>query len=107
MSSRKLNFTCTQVVPDPETMNLDILKEYKQDLKIINKTHLISDLFVLMGYIAAKLFIDLAEKIDGPINKDTIVKQIKQTKNYNFKGLQLNYDTKTNELAQNLWLKKE
>jgi len=44
------------------------------------------------GYLAASLFIEILKKIDGPVTKESILKQIKNDKKYNVKGCDLYLD---------------
>lgn len=96
-----LSITFSQVVPNPKTSDFEIVKEFRQQ---ISKQALPADSYSLEGYIAASITADYFKKINGTITFEALSKLIQRTKNYNFKGLTLNFDPKTHELAHYLWI---
>ncbi len=96
-----LNCIVTQIMPNPKTSNLEIVKEYRKDAK--ERGYNI-DPVALEAYIGASLFIDIIKKIDGDITKEKIIKVVEGMKNYKFKGLDLTFDPQTRSLNNQIWL---
>jgi ABC-type branched-subunit amino acid transport system substrate-binding protein len=92
-----LTIIYSQLLPDPETSELEIAKEYREEVDTPNKLS-------FEGYINASILIELLNKIDGEVTKEKIIEQIEQLKNYEFKGLKLNYNPKTQEIFNTVWI---
>lgn len=101
--SAGLEVTFAQVVPNPAMSNLQIVQEYRQE---IAKQALPPDTYALEGYIAASLTANYLRRIQGPITFEALLKLIEGTKNYTFKGLTLNFNPQTRELAHYLWIEQ-
>jgi ABC-type branched-subunit amino acid transport system substrate-binding protein len=89
----------SQNIPNPKTSELEIMQNYRQDIG--DKT---IDVFSAEAYIVASIFIDALKRIEGDITKESIVKVFENTKDYNFKGLNLNFNPATRELSNFIWL---
>lgn len=98
---KNLNFTYTQLTPDPKKSDLQIVKEFRNIAELNNEGFLS---YTLQGYMIAALFFDIVKKIKGPITNDKILDFIEKIKHYNFKGIELNFNPETRELANSLWL---
>ena len=96
-----LNIIFGAVVPNPDTSQLEIAKEYR---KAMDKFKYPYDVFSFEGYIAMSILIDVMHKIEPPITKDKILKKLESLHNYNFKGLILNYNPKERTLARYIWI---
>jgi len=98
LAEKGLPFIISRVVPNPQTSTLQIAQEYRAHLKRYAPDSTPSvDSFE--AYINACLLIDVMEKIDGEITKDKIIAAFENMHHYEFKGLTLNFDPKTRELA--------
>lgn len=90
------------VVPNPFASELPIVKEYRAAMA---DSHLpYSDIFSLEAYIAASLFIEVTRKLQQPFTPEKIMHALEQIKNYDFKGIQLNFNPKNRSLAQHVWV---
>ena len=96
-----LVFIFTSVVPNPETSQLEIAKEFRKEAK---KFGVVLDGFSFEGYINASVFVYILKRLKGPITKESIIKVIEQIKNVNFKGLKLDFDQKTRRLSHSIWI---
>ena len=101
MQQNNVKCIVSNVVPDPVTSPLQIVQEFRADM---NNAHIPIDTVALEAYIGARLFIDVLKHIQGPINKDSIRKALEGIKNYDFKGLHLNFDPETRQLSDTIWL---
>jgi branched-chain amino acid transport system substrate-binding protein len=101
--SSGLKVTFAQVVPNPATSTLEIVKEYRDE---IAKQALSPEVYALEGYIYASIAADYLSRIRGPITFEALKKLIVATKNYHFKGLVLTFNKETNELAHYLWIEQ-
>jgi len=101
ITERGLKFIVTNVVPNPATSSLEIVKEFRKN---IEKYKIPIGVFALEAYIGAKLFIYLSKQIKGTITKEAIIKITEQIKNQDFKGLKLNFDPQRRQLINTVWL---
>jgi ABC-type branched-subunit amino acid transport system substrate-binding protein len=101
IAEKGLKLVVTQVVPNPETSNLTIVQDFRQYAQDANVP---IDSVALEGYINAALFIDLLEKMNMPFTKQKFIQAAENIKNYDFKGLQLNFDPQTRQLLHSLWI---
>ncbi len=100
LGERGLNFIISRVVPNPLTSTLEIAREYRAHMKkYAPESTLAVDSFE--AYINACLLIHVMETMTGEITKDKIISAFENMKNYQFKGLTLNFDPITRELATN------
>ena len=93
------NFINTENIPSPATSQIEIMKEYRKYLKL-------PDAFLAETYVATNFFIHALKNIPKPITKEKIITFMENTKNYNFKGFELNFDPKTRQLSNNIWIYK-
>lgn len=101
LDEKGLKFLMVRVVPNPKTSNLEIVKEYRKEAE---KEHQTPNLVSLEAYINASIFFDVLRRIKPPLTKEKIIAEFAKIKNYNFKGIELNYNPHTHELGKNLWL---
>ncbi len=97
-----VNLLLSQLVPCPESSDLEIVKEYRKKLSYYGYE---PNAFSLEAYIAASIFFDQVSKIDLPITGEKIMNQMEKLKNYNFKGLKLNFNLSTRSLNNSIWLR--
>lgn len=102
LKHRGLSIIFAQSVPDPVNSNLEIVKEYRTEL---NKYGLTPNIFSLEGYIVASILVDQIKKIKGKITGPKIIEEFEKLKNYNFKGLNLNFDPKARCINKLVWIK--
>ncbi len=112
-----LTILTSQVVPPIDLFNfkdaidIEIVKEYKEK---INKYGHVPNNFSLEAFIGTSILIDQISQIlktEKNKNKLTdnlgkkLVENMQKIKNYNFKGLKLNFNHNTRTLGTNIWLK--
>lgn len=96
-----LSCIVVNVVPNPNTSNIKLIKEYRA---LAKRGRISIDVLTLEGFINATILIDILRKIKGAITKEAIIEQAEKLKNYNLKGLNLNFNRDTRELSNALWL---
>ena len=101
LESKGLNFVMVRVVPNPKTSELEIVKEYREAAK---ETNHVLNFNSLESFINANIFFDILKQIKPPLTKEKIIKKIESIKNYNFKGIELDFDPNSRELVRTLWL---
>jgi len=89
-------------VPNPNTSQLAIVQEYREAMQKNNRSYY--DVFSLQAYMATALLMDILQKIDPPFTQEKIVKQLEAVKNYNFKGITLNFNPRSRSLMQEVWI---
>ncbi|MBM3893845.1 hypothetical protein FJ365_05630 [Candidatus Dependentiae bacterium] len=97
--SRGIKIITSSVVPDPDTSDLPIVKEFRADLQkyMGNKK---PTTYALEAYINAQLLYELLKITPRPFTVDGLVKTIASLKKVNFKGLLLQYNPTTRTLSQ-------
>lgn len=98
-----LNFIISRVVPNPENSTIEIVKEYQIEMAR-EYPDVRLDVDSLEGYINASILLYLLGSIDRPYTHEKILAAARKINNLNFKGLILNFDTKTQSLSKNVWL---
>ena len=101
LKDRGISLIMGQVVPDPETSKLPIVKEYRRELK---KQGLREDVFSLETYITTSLTFDAMSKIEEPVTMEKLISYFEKMKNYDYKGLTLTFNPKNRSLAKSLWI---
>ncbi|MEX0848966.1 MAG: ABC transporter substrate-binding protein [Candidatus Dependentiae bacterium] len=101
IKEKGLNLIIAQVVPNPETSNLEIVKEFREDAKSAGVP---IDVVSLEGYITAKVFLDLLGKIKGKLSIENFINEVENLKNYNFKGLKLNFNPHNRQILHTVWM---
>ncbi len=96
-----LNVLFGAVVPNPNTSNLEIVKEYRKEMDALNYPY---DIFSLEAYIATSILLDIMKQVEPPITKEKILSKLEQLKDYEFKGLKLTFDPNRRDLARYIWL---
>lgn len=91
----------THAVPNYSKPTIEIAKQYVQEITTAGYT---PDDFSFEAYIAADFFIEIIKQITSPVTPEKILGQIQKTKNYNLKGLTLNFDPQTNNLNNDIWI---
>ncbi len=92
----------THLVPKLNS-ELAIVSEYRQALQLGLLLGNASDMS-LEGYIIASLVCEIFDSIKPPYHMEAILEKIVSIKNYNFKGLPLNFNPQTRELYNEIWL---
>lgn len=101
VEEKGLKFVTANVVPNPKTSDLEIVKEFRA---LASKNDTPQDIFTLEAYIIATLFIHEMKQVKGPITADAIIDQFEKIKSFNFKGLDLNFVPADRALSHVLWL---
>lgn len=98
-----LEFIISRVVPNPATSDLEIVKDYRQQLS--NEypgTRYDAD--SLEGYIIASLLVYVLERLESPITKEKIISELERLQKHDFNGLQLDFNHQTREFSKDVWL---
>lgn len=101
--SRGISVITTSVVPDPERSQLQIAKEYREDLKKYEQNKSPTS-FSFEGYINAALLSESTKLVEFPITTHTLIEKIETLKKVKFKGLVLNFNPETRSLSQSVWI---
>ncbi len=101
LKDKGLEFVLVRMVPDPNTSTLQIAKEYRE---WADKRNVSYDKVSFEQYINANILFQILRKIEGPINKESIIAVAENLKDYPFKGLVLNFNPETRELSDTLWI---
>ncbi len=101
LEAKGLRFVMVRVVPNPKTSDLEIVREYRDAAK---ETNHVLNFNSLEAFINASIFFEILKRIKPPLTKEKIIKEIESIKNYNFKGIELDFDPNSRELVRTLWL---
>lgn len=97
------NFKCfiSSGIPNPNSKNLKILQDYHQ---VLQEAQLPKDNESLYAYLSANIFIEAIQQTQGPINQETIINAFENFKDYDLKGLKLNFDPLNRQLLHTVWI---
>ncbi len=98
--AKGLKYVVSNIVPDPEKSTLPLAKEYRD---AIAGHGIPVDTFSLEAYINASILINILKDIEKPITPEKIITSCEKMKNYNLKGLTLNFDPETRQLSNSIW----
>ncbi len=101
IESNGLRFICSSPVPNPSNSELPIAREYRKTMDSIKKGY---DRFSFESYIGTSLFLDVAQKLNVPFTRESIMKALEALQHYSFKGLSFSFNPNTRSLAESLWL---
>lgn len=101
LKERGLTMIMGQVVPNPLSSDLEIVKEYRHEIRTHGQKE---NVFSLEAYIVTSLTFELMSTIQGPITVGKLLEKVESLKKYNFKGLTLNFNPKNRSLAHDLWI---
>ena len=93
----------SRIVPNFHTEKLRIIDEYKAAIDKIGEPYTYES---FEAYINANIFFLLLSKIEWPLTKEKIIAAAESIKDLNFKGLYLNFNPKTRELSDKVWIDK-
>lgn len=96
-----LPFIISNVFPNPLTSSLPIAKEY---CKCADERNAQKTVDGFEGFINAKVFTEILKKIQGPITREAIIKVFEGLKNFNYGGINLNFNPQTRSLLSTVWL---
>jgi|GEM_PF-2236233 len=96
-----MKITYSHVFPSLKNQQLKIMQNLSYDLK--NK-ELFSDEYLAQGYISADILSSILTDITKPITNEKIIAKIESFKNYNFKGINLNFDETCRNLTNSVWI---
>jgi len=113
ISKHGVPITFGAVVPNPHLTKLEIVEEYRKEMK---KNSYDYNVYSLEAYLGTAILIDAMKKIKGPINQDSVTDMLTSIKNLDLQGLKLSYNPTRCDLAQyvyielgdnQLWIQKE
>lgn len=100
LNNHGLEFMFSQVVPDPQTSELEIVKEYRAEMDRVKHGY---DPSSLEAFIGMSLLIDIMKKTE-PNTSQELLKNLESIHDYNFKGIELTFNPQTRDLAKYVWL---
>lgn len=89
----------TENSPNPRASQLPLAQNFRS----IMGNRLI-DVYSFYGYIAARLLLEVLKKIKEPLTKEKIITFFENVKNYDFGGLELDFDPLRRQLNHYLWI---
>lgn len=98
---RGLHFIITNTMPNPKESTIGVVKEFRE---YALKNNIALDALTFDGYLSMAVMVDTIKKIKGEITTESIIAQLEQIKDYNYKGLNLNFNNKTRELMHDVWV---
>ena len=101
LKDRGLKVIIGQVVPDPTTSMLPIVKEYREEIK---RQGLKPNVFALESYITSSIAFRAIKRVDGPLTMEKLIEQFEKMKNFDYKGIILNFNPKTRALTSQYWI---
>jgi ABC-type branched-subunit amino acid transport system substrate-binding protein len=106
IKSKGLEYIVSNVVPNPHSDELEIVREYRQEMQRNGSKEAIS-IMSLEGYIGASIFIEILKRINGTITKEKIKEQMEAMQNYKYKGLNLTFDSQIRGFSKDIWIQSD
>lgn len=88
-------------VPNFRATNIEIVKEFNIQAE---KQNVQLSAGALYGYIAGSFFIDCLKRLKVPLSKESLLEVLENIKDYDFKGLLMNFDPVNRELLSSVWI---
>lgn len=88
-------------IPNPNGKAIKVVNEFRE---YANKNSVEIDVITLEGYLGMAVMVDTIKKIQGEITNESIITQLEQIKDYDYKGLRLNFNKETRELLNEIWI---
>jgi len=88
-----------ETVPNPKKSNLEIMKQYRESINAADV-----DIFSAQAYICAQLYKNITKQVKGPTTKQAIKNVAESIKNYEFKGLTLQFNPTNRALSNIVWI---
>lgn len=103
LNEKGLQLIISRVMPDINAIHLPLVREYHAALEE-NFFDGVPSEDSLEGYIDASLLMTVLESIKPPYTNEKIIAEFEAMKNFNFKGMLLNFDPMTRELYKEVWI---
>jgi len=94
-------FMSVNVVPNPHTSELQIVREYRDAAQKQGRT---IGPFSLEAYIGVDLLLHVLQEIEPPISRNKIVEKLAAMDGVDYKGLYLKFEQQTRTLLHTVWL---
>lgn len=101
MKVKGLPFLVANVVPNPETSDIELAQQFRNKIK---QTNMVLDTISFEGYIMASLTEYIFTHVKGSLSKENIINFVRTIKNIDFKGLKLDFNALSNRLSNKLWI---
>lgn len=101
MQEKGLDLTLISSVPDPVTSDIPLAQEFRKAAQLKGVP---LNVIYFEGYLYMSLLAHALEQIEKPYTKTKIIEQFQNLKEYDFKGLRLNFDPETRSITQNVWI---
>lgn len=101
LQEKGLKMIRLQVVPNPLLSQLQIVKEFREYAKAADVP---LDITSLEGYLNAAVFVEVMGRVEGEFTLEKLIKAFEDIKDYDFKGLKLNFDPHTRQLLHTVWM---
>lgn len=89
------------VLPDPKTSEIPLAQKFR---KGATPAGVPLDVIAFEGYLDIYLFVHLLKQVKGTITIEKLMKAGESIKNYDFEGLNLNYNPSERILGHDVWL---
>jgi branched-chain amino acid transport system substrate-binding protein len=93
----------SQVVPDPKDPSMPLVREYMQAMRQYQHGAALS-FTSLEGYIAGKLFAEIASSVPGELTRDAFIASMQATGSFDLGGLVLTYGPEDHQGLDSIYL---
>lgn len=94
LKQKGVHFEYTSPMPHPEDSDLEIVKEFREDMEKSSPEDPLN-ILSLSYYIHAAIVEHAIKKIPGTVTKEGVLQEIQNMKNYNLGGFIVNFDPQT------------
>jgi len=102
IKGNNLKLIISQEYPNPLDEDLPIAKAFREAAK--QNDELTLENYCFGGYILARLFVEVLNKIEGKITRQKIARFLEGMKDYDFHGLSLTFNKEKRQLFNSVWI---
>ena len=103
LEKKGVNYIISHILSDPKSNQLEIVREYQEELKKEGHSKSLSS-DSLEGYINASIFVEAIKRIQGDVTKEKIIQSIEKMQNVHFKDLALSFNLNTRSFSKDIWI---
>ena len=104
--SKGLEYLVSNVVPNPHSEDLEIVREYCDEMQRYASKEAIS-IMSLEGYIDASIFIEILKRVEGTITKEKIRDEMEKMQGVKYKGLTLTFHPEIRGFSKDIWIQTD
>ena len=104
IKNKGIQYIYSHVFPNTNDQSIELVKEYLTELRKINQE---PEGYSFAAYVSADLLVEAIKQLGDSVTTEKIISYLRNLKNYNYKGIKLNYNPKNLCLSNDIWIETE